>query len=1066
MKKITKIRLINWHYFTNETIPITGSFLLSGENKSGKSTIIDAIQFVLTTDHRKFNKAANEKSKRDLKSYVRCKTGVEGKSYKYKSTANIISYAAIEFLDEKTGRPFVIGAKIDSPDEDTAPSVKWYVVESSLQDIAFLTGKKPSMDKEFLLKGKKIQLISQQREAKSRIMQRLGNLNERFFSLIPLSIAFKPMDDVKQFINKFILPEHHIDVALLQNSIRSMDEFEDLMKDVADRIEKLSEIMQVKEQIETNAMDALVNEILLLLADTEVNEQKKWRLEQELQEYAHRIALAEDEACSLLMRRDAKNAELTELRVAHSTGECAMLIKECEAQVTVCESSLTAAEDHFRKLKQAVRQTEKLLTALRKYGVADVQNMQLATLMDHTVDGMSRLQLCDALQATINTLLEDYRKTEYDLQNEVTILKDKIAALEQEIKRLKNNQRSYPPDTEKLKRAIETEFADSNIHAKVHVFCDLLEISDRSWQNAIEGYLNKQRFYLIVEPKYYDIAAQVYDRMKKTISGAGLVNTAKIPAIEQIPEHSLAQKVTSLHPDARRYADYLLGRVICCDTVSELKHHSVAITSGCMVYQNHSLRKIPQRVYDVPYIGASALKRQLEIKTEQLAKEKESALTAAQKHVNVQNIVHCLTEIPVYTLKEHANASAAYHSASSAYAEATSRLDEARSDPTFIEIGMKMEAAEKELEDITNRHSDVLSQIGKLQAEHEQLKHSISETEQIINGKRNVLSNYENTDHTAVSAAKEKYAVHRREKEPAVIAQNFSPKKAEYDNKGQRHHQTLIGLQMQYEGGVLGTGYEILERYLAEKERLERSELTKYEQQLYEAKANCEMIFRESFLAQLGEQIARAKTAFTELNRALNGIFYGEDSYWFKIGKNKHKAALYDMITNENNMRHEGDTFFSAIFEAEYQEQIEDLFAKLTLSDDADKKVISEYTDYRSYLDYDIRITNKRGEVRWFSEIYADMSGGEAQTPYYVAIAASFAQLYSPDSVRIMILDEAFDKMDDERIESMMQFFNSMQFQVILGTPPGKIEVIGEYVDEVLMVYRAGDHSVIEEYML
>ena len=142
------------------------------------------------------------------------------------------------------------------------------------------------------------------------------------------------------------------------------------------------------------------------------------------------------------------------------------------------------------------------------------------------------------------------------------------------------------------------------------------------------------------------------------------------------------------------------------------------------------------------------------------------------------------------------------------------------------------------------------------------------------------------------------------------------------------------------------------------------------------------------------------------------------------------------------------------------------MFAKITLDDDADKKVVKEYTDYRSYLDFDIRITNKSGEVKYFSKIYGDMSGGEAQTPYYVAIAASFAQLYNADTVRLIMPDEAFDKMDDERIERMMKFFNSMGFQIILGTPPGKIEIIGEYVDEVLMAYRAGDHSIVEEYIL
>ena len=97
MKKMTRIKLVNWHYFNNETIDVNGSFLLSGENASGKSTILDAIQLILTTNTRRFNPAANEKSKRDLKGYVRCKTGEEGNTYARKNS--VISYVAIGHYD-------------------------------------------------------------------------------------------------------------------------------------------------------------------------------------------------------------------------------------------------------------------------------------------------------------------------------------------------------------------------------------------------------------------------------------------------------------------------------------------------------------------------------------------------------------------------------------------------------------------------------------------------------------------------------------------------------------------------------------------------------------------------------------------------------------------------------------------------------------------------------------------------------------------------------------------------------------------------------------------------------
>ena len=35
MKKLTKIRLINWHYLANETINVKNNVLLTGPNASG-----------------------------------------------------------------------------------------------------------------------------------------------------------------------------------------------------------------------------------------------------------------------------------------------------------------------------------------------------------------------------------------------------------------------------------------------------------------------------------------------------------------------------------------------------------------------------------------------------------------------------------------------------------------------------------------------------------------------------------------------------------------------------------------------------------------------------------------------------------------------------------------------------------------------------------------------------------------------------------------------------------------------------------------------------------------------
>ena len=43
MKNLVKLRLINWHYFSNTTTDIKNITFLTGPNGTGKSTIIDAM---------------------------------------------------------------------------------------------------------------------------------------------------------------------------------------------------------------------------------------------------------------------------------------------------------------------------------------------------------------------------------------------------------------------------------------------------------------------------------------------------------------------------------------------------------------------------------------------------------------------------------------------------------------------------------------------------------------------------------------------------------------------------------------------------------------------------------------------------------------------------------------------------------------------------------------------------------------------------------------------------------------------------------------------------------------
>ena len=140
MKKLVKIRLINWHFLSNETIEIKGNTLLTGPNASGKSTIMDAITYVLTAGDTNFNLAANEKGKRDLKGYVKCKLGMDDKEYL--RNGDVTGHIALEFFDERTLQSFTVGAVIDAFGELTPVKSIFYRSQEPINDSMFVSDEK------------------------------------------------------------------------------------------------------------------------------------------------------------------------------------------------------------------------------------------------------------------------------------------------------------------------------------------------------------------------------------------------------------------------------------------------------------------------------------------------------------------------------------------------------------------------------------------------------------------------------------------------------------------------------------------------------------------------------------------------------------------------------------------------------------------------------------------------------------------------------------------------------------------------------------------------------------
>ena len=306
------------------------------------------------------------------------------------------------------------------------------------------------------------------------------------------------------------------------------------------------------------------------------------------------------------------------------------------------------------------------------------------------------------------------------------------------------------------------------------------------------------------------------------------------------------------------------------------------------------------------------------------------------------------------------------------------------------------------------------------------------------------------------------------------IAEAFPREKSRAANAAEKYRNSLVSQRTDY-NNRFKMGYDVYaddDREYAEALRvINENTLPDYLTRIEDTKKKAMEEFQEDFLSKLSEKIRSVKHEIKELNYAISSASFGEDTYRFTVEPNKDYERYYKMITDEMLMG--GYTLMTNQYNEKYREEISELFSVMTgegnsvLDQSEYEKRVSLFTDYRTYLTFDIEVTNKEGEKQRLSRTIDKKSGGETQTPFYIAVLASFAQLYrmgrdkKANTARLIIFDEAFSKMDGERIEKSILLLRKIGFQVILSTPTEKAGDIAPWVDRILLVLRSGKNSQV-----
>ena len=64
------------------------------------------------------------------------------------------------------------------------------------------------------------------------------------------------------------------------------------------------------------------------------------------------------------------------------------------------------------------------------------------------------------------------------------------------------------------------------------------------------------------------------------------------------------------------------------------------------------------------------------------------------------------------------------------------------------------------------------------------------------------------------------------------------------------------------------------------------------------------------------------------------------------------------------------------------------------------------------------------------------------------------------------MFDEAFNNMDESRIEAMMHFYKDLNVQLLIAVPPEKTYIISPYVETTLMVLNNENGTYVKNVRL
>lgn len=1083
-KKIfTRMCLNNWGGINHKVLEFHEYVnLFSGKSGSGKSTVMDAIQVILYGSFSPsfLNKAADDaKNRRSVLSYLR---GEQKDGSANRADCDFCSVIALEIEDMGTHIVTCVGIAFEVRKNDSEIKKFAYFSHSgkmpepgymtedgfcySNQDIRNLINQRAKSSDN---RGKgEVNRIYASKEAYLGMLYDviLGYLDpNRFITMEKSAIALKMTNGTGQFIRDYMFPKSTADtIETISEQLDAYRQIKEKIEDMRNRIELLTEIRDNGQQLVQLQTDIVRAEAMIRCIDIE--------------DLKAKIAAAEDDKSRIEAEQAVLQQTAEQLMEQRTQTEQELIRVSADLQASDLGSKKQQLDElnaRSRMLTDNSRQWRKVLQGLKNWEeddvITDYVSNPVLNLIETITEGKVTEEICQDLHLKIESVkqeieneLEDYSEKKRENTKE---LKEKQRLVDD----MKNNRKSYSENLRSARSALERKLSDRYGRTiKVQIFADLFDVEDEEWKNAIEGRLGRLKFSLITEPNYAKDAAAIFRDMKQ-FEEIDLIHSKAIADSMPCPqENSLYEAVTTKEPYVDDCLKRYLGHIIKCRSIEELEQVRDGVTPDCYSYSNFIFRHLKKRDYTTnACIGGKVSKARLA--------EYETDVTRLQKELDEVNLM--LQRLKAARDFECLKGESSYY------------VNLSNAERELSEVNKKKAALEEAIRALKE------GKYKELEEKERTLKQQMKEMQDAINENQSQM-NEQIRRHEKLSGANEERSAQLKEMSEGYVpneaiereVQEALKNRSGQSIKNQKNAEiTVLNGQIEERAETLRASRN---RYIfaypaspfngSEKsneayEKLLEEYQTDYEP-AYEAEfeKQCEFIYkslRENVIATIHGDIKAAKRHTYEINRLLRETNFSDSTYQIKIEPAKNEnGQFFDMLMAEeldsknlDNAGFEGQISFGEdTFYQKYEQKIKLLTDKFMPPREDDehlraqrRKEMEQYADYRNYLSFSMfeQVTDEEGNVireNFVDDMAGRDSGGEGQNPKYVALLAGFAMLYMQQNnrdskIKLVLLDEAFSKMDQERSAVCLKYARKMDLQLIVCVPDERLQSLIRNVD-------------------